>query len=159
MVATPSTMLALGTEMPDFALTDVVSGDTVARDTFGDSMGIVVMFVCNHCPFVKHVLNELGRLARDYTPRDIAFVAISSNDVQAYPDDAPEKMRALERQLAYRGQLDSSRPGNDVPVTGADLRRALDAVIAGEKIPDEQMPSMGCNIKWKPGSAPEYFGG
>lgn len=191
MVATPSTMLALGTEMPDFALTDVVSGDTVARDTFGDSMGIVVMFVCNHCPFVKHVVEELGRLGRDYIRRGVGIVAINSNDVHTYPQDGPEHMKALadregwefpylldatqqvarefraactpdfyvfdaQRRLVYRGQLDDSRPGSGKSVTGRDLRVALDAVLAGEAVPEAQVASLGCNIKWAPGNAPGY---
>lgn len=187
-------MLPLGTEMPEFSLPNVVDGETVRSRDLSSAIATVVMFVCNHCPFVKHVLPELGRLDRDYTPTGVAVIAISSNDVAAYPDDAPAKMRALaeregwtfpylldetqevakafraactpdfyvfdgDRTLVYRGQLDGSRPGNDVPLTGADLRRALDAVVAGERIPGEQVPSMGCNIKWKPGNAPEYFGG
>jgi hypothetical protein len=194
MVATPSTMLPLGTQMPDFALRDVVSGDRVTSDALSDAAGICVMFICNHCPFVKHVLSELGRVAQDYMPQGVAFAAISSNDIEAYPADAPDQMRALaqgeswsfpylfdetqetakafraactpdfyvfdrEGRLVYRGQLDDSRPGNDSPVTGADLRRALDEVVAGLAVSPDQKPSMGCNIKWKAGNAPTYFGG
>jgi thiol-disulfide isomerase/thioredoxin len=194
MVATPSTMLPLGTQMPDFALQDVVSGETIMSDSLCDVAGVCVMFVCNHCPFVKHILSELGRVVQDYTFRSIAFAAISSNDIDAYPADAPDQMRALaqgegwsfpylfdetqevakafraactpdfyvfdgERRLVYRGQLDDSRPGNDAPVTGADLRRALEAVVTGRAVTPDQKPSMGCNIKWKVGNAPEYFRG
>jgi thiol-disulfide isomerase/thioredoxin len=186
-------MLPLDTQMPDFALPDVVSGETITSASLSDAAGVCVMFVCNHCPFVKHVLSELGRVAQDYAPQNIAFAAISSNDIDAYPSDAPAQMRALaqserwsfpylldetqqvakafraactpdfyvfdgERRLVYRGQLDDSRPGNDAAVTGADLRRALDAVVAGRAVSPDQKPSMGCNIKWKAGNAPEYFG-
>ena len=194
MAATPSTMLPLGTKLPEFSLPNVVDGGAVTSRDLGGSIATTIMFICNHCPFVKHVLPELSRLDGDYTPAGVALIAISSNDVAAYPDDAPAKMRALaeregwtfpyvfddsqevakafwaactpdfyvfdgNRTLVYRGQLDGSRPGNDVPLSGADLRRALDAVVAGERVPHEQLPSMGCNIKWKPGNAPEYFGG
>ena len=184
MVATPSNMLPLGTELPEFALPNVVDGTTVSSDTYRKAVALVVMFICNHCPFVKHVLAELGHVSSDYMRKGIAFVAISSNDVDAYPADGPEPMRALaidqgwrfpylydesqevakafkaactpdlyvfdeEQRLVYRGQLDDSRPGNDVPVTGRDLRAALDAIIAGKDIPKPQKPSLGCNIKWK----------
>jgi thiol-disulfide isomerase/thioredoxin len=186
-------MLPLGTSMPHFTLTDAVSGVEVSDDDFADHPAFLVMFICNHCPFVKHVLSEIGRVARDYIPQGMAFVAISANDVAAYPADAPDEMRKLahregwsfpylfdetqetakayraactpdfyvfdgDRRLVYRGQLDDSRPGNEAPVTGADLRRALDAALSGRDAPLDQKPSMGCNIKWKPGTAPEYFG-
>lgn len=193
MAATPSTMLDLGTPAPDFSLTDATSGRSVARDDLKDAPALLVMFVCNHCPFVIHVREELGRIGREYGARGVAVVAINANDVDAYPDDAPDKMKDFAaangwnfpylldetqdvakayraactpdffvfdgtRALVYRGQLDASRPQSDVPVTGADLRAALDAVLAGEAVSSDQTPSLGCNIKWKPGNAPEYFG-
>jgi thiol-disulfide isomerase/thioredoxin len=193
MVMTPSTMLELGTRIPAFELVDAVSGEMVTPDDFTDRHALLVMFICNHCPFVKHVLDELGRLGADYLPRGVGIVAINSNDADAYPQDAPPNMKRLAesegwtypflfdetqdvaqafraactpdfflfdggRQLAYRGQLDASRPGNDVPVSGRDLRAALDAVLSGHPCPSEQTPSVGCNIKWKPGNEPDYFG-
>jgi peroxiredoxin len=193
MVMTPSTMLELGTHVPEFSLVDAVSNETVTPDDFADRRALLVMFICNHCPFVKHVLDELGRLGVDYLPRGVGVVAINSNDAAGYPQDAPPNMKNLaeaegwafpflfdetqevaqafraactpdfflfdgQRRLVYRGQLDGSRPSNDVPVTGRDLRAALDAVLGGLPCPDEQTPSVGCNIKWRPGSEPEYFG-
>lgn len=193
MVATPSTMLSLGTEVPEFALVNAVDGRTVSPADFADAKALLVMFICNHCPYVRHVQDELGSVAQDYMPKGIAVIAINSNDIDAYPQDAPEHMRLLaqekgwefpfvfdesqevakrfkaactpdfflydrDRRLVYRGQLDDSRPGNDAPVTGRDLRAALDAVLAGESVSSDQKPSIGCNIKWKPGNAPEYFG-
>jgi peroxiredoxin len=194
MVATNSTMLELGTKAPDFALHDAVSGRTVTRDELrAGAKALLVMFVCNHCPFVVHVREELARIDRDYTPRGVRIVAINSNDVENYPQDAPEHMRAMaaalgwsfpflhdetqevakacraactpdfflfdaDRKLVYRGQLDDSRPGNGVPVTGADLRAALDSVLAGRPVAVEQKPSLGCNIKWKPGNEPAWWG-
>jgi len=184
MAATPSTMLPLGTELPDFTLVNVVDGTMVSSDRYRRAVALVVMFICNHCPFVKHVLAELGRVSGDYLRKGIAFVAISSNDVVAYPEDGPEAMKELavaegwrfpylydesqaiakafqaactpdlyvfdeEQKLVYRGQLDDSRPGNGIPVTGKDLRAALDAIVAGRNIPGPQKPSLGCNIKWK----------
>jgi len=192
MVAVPSVMLTLGTRLPDFALTDTVTGRTVSPVDFADRDALLVMFICNHCPFVKHVLTEIGSVAGEYLSRNVGIVAISSNDVAAYPADAPDEMRNLarsqgwtfpyafdetqevarafqaactpdfyvfdgSRRLVYRGQLDDSRPSNDVPVTGHDLRAALDAVLGGEQVPAQQKPSIGCNIKWKAGSEPEYF--
>jgi len=192
MVSVPSTMLELGTLAPDFSLPNT-DGRTVSLDTFGDATALLVMFICNHCPYVKHVQGELARLGRDYGPRGVALVAISANDAAAYPADGPDKMKEekarvgypfpylydatqavakayraactpdfflfdAEQRLAYRGQLDGSRPKNDVPVTGKDLRAALDAVLAGRPVPPDQIPSIGCNIKWKPGNAPGYFG-
>lgn len=191
MVAVPSTMLALGTPAPEFRLPDT-DGHLVSRDDFRDAPALLVMFICNHCPFVKHIRAGLARFARDYQPRGLAIVAINSNDVHAQPDDRPERMKEERqqagylfpylfdetqavarayraactpdfflfdraRQLVYRGQFDDSRPGNDRPVSGADLRTAADAVLAGAAPPAEQRPSIGCNIKWKPGTAPEYF--
>ncbi len=192
MAQTPSTMLALGTTAPDFSLPDVVTGRTVSLSDFADAPALLVMFICNHCPFVKHVRHELAQLARDYQNRGVAIVAINANDAQQYPDDSPEKMKQeaqdagysfpylfdesqevakayqaactpdfflfdRNRSLVYRGQLDDSRPGNNIPVTGKDLRAALDAVLAGNPVPGEQKPSIGCNIKWKPGNEPAYL--
>jgi thiol-disulfide isomerase/thioredoxin len=183
MALTPSNMLPLGTRAPDFQLTDAVSGRQVTLDEFSDSELLVVMFICNHCPFVVHVREEITRVARDYSDRGVAFVAINSNDVDNYPQDGPEPMKSLaqdmgwdfpflfdadqttaraydaactpdfyvfdaDRLLVYRGRLDASRPESDVPLTGEDLRRALEAGLRGERV-DEQQPSMGCNIKWK----------
>jgi peroxiredoxin len=184
-------MLPLGTRAPDFALPNV-DGRTVTLADSAGPKGTLVMFICNHCPFVKHVADQLAALGREYLPRGIGVVAISSNDVSSHPADSPEQMvheaedRGYvfpylydetqevahayhaactpdfflfdgDRKLAYRGQLDSSRPGNDVPVTGADLRTAIDALLSGHPVPTEQRPSLGCNIKWKPGSEPAYF--
>jgi peroxiredoxin len=193
MVRTLSTMLELGTEAPDFQLPDVVTGRNVSLDTFADKRGLLVMFICRHCPYVKHVQEELARLGRDYLDRDVGIVAISSNDAAEHPDDAPASLKEMaqelgfvfpycydesqeaakqysaactpdfflfdrERRLVYRGQLDDSRPNSGKPVTGRDLRAALDAVLADEPVKSEQMPSLGCNIKWKAGNEPEYFG-
>jgi peroxiredoxin len=192
MVETPSTMLPLGTALPDFSLVDAASGSRVSADDLADRSALLVTFICNHCPFVKHVVGELGRLAEDYMPRGVGIVAINSNDVDAYPQDGPEHMRRLveregwefpflldetqevakrfgaactpdfflfdaNRRLAYRGQLDDSRPGSDRPVTGRDLRAALEAVLAGEPGPEDQKPSIGCNIKWRPGNEPTFY--
>ena len=186
MAQTPSTMLPLGTQAPAFALPDTVSGAVITLAQVCSSKTTVVMFICNHCPYVIHVKEELVRLARDYQPRGVAFVAISSNDVEHYPQDAPALMRDFatasglsfpylydesqnvarayqaactpdffvfdsDLALAYRGQLDGSRPGNGKPVTGASMRAALDALLAGMSVGDDQIPSVGCNIKWKRG--------
>lgn len=191
MVRTPSTMLPIGTEAPDFSLVNV-DGTTVSRDDFADAPALLVMFICNHCPYVKHVADELARLGQEYTAKGVAIVAINSNDVENYPADSPEQMVAEaeergyvfpylydenqevaqayhaactpdfflfdgKRRLVYRGQLDSSRPDSGIPVTGTDLRAALDAVLAGRAPAEKQTPSLGCNIKWKPGNEPEYF--
>jgi peroxiredoxin len=188
MVRTPSTMLELGTPAPDFELPDT-GGDIVALEDYAAAPALLVMFICNHCPFVKHVRAELARIGREYTARGVGIVAISSNDATAYPADSPDAMRQEkedagyvfpylydetqevarafraactpdfylfdgERRLVYRGQLDDSRPGNGIPVTGRDLRAALDAVLAGRPVDPEQKPSLGCNIKWKPGTGP-----
>lgn len=192
MARTPSTMLPLGTEAPSFSLPDT-EGNIVSIEHYGDAPALVVAFLCNHCPFVKHIRDGLAEFGREYQQKGVAMVAISSNDVEKYPDDSPEKMaeeareagytfpylydetqdvakayRAActpdfylfdeQRRLMYRGQFDSSRPGNDMPVTGEDLRAATNALLKGEPLPDEQRPSLGCNIKWKPGNAPAYFG-
>ncbi len=191
MAMTPSTMLPLGTVAPDFSLPDI-DGRTVALADLPPAPALLVMFICNHCPFVKHVRDELARLGRDYGAQGVQVVAISANDAVAYPADAPEAMarekaeagysfpylfdesQAVakayhaactpdlylfdgDRKLVYRGQLDDSRPGNGKPVTGADLRAALDAVLAGRPVADKQTPSIGCNIKWRPGHEPDYF--
>jgi peroxiredoxin len=191
MVMTASTMLSLGTEAPEFTLPDT-EGGLVSLSNFDKARALVVVFMCNHCPFVKHVINDFVKLAKDYQPKGVAFVGINSNDVHEFPEDRPEKMvefareRALtfpylydetqdvakryraactpdffvfdeNRRLAYRGQMDDSRPGNKAPITGADLRAALNAVLQGGPVPQEQKPSMGCNIKWKPGNEPDYF--
>jgi peroxiredoxin len=191
MAVTPSTMLELGTLAPAFRLPDT-EGRAVALSDLADAKALLVMFICNHCPYVKHVQPELTRLAREYQGRGVAVVGISSNDVAAYPDDAPERMREEKaragysfpylfdetqdvarayraactpdlylfdgaRRLVYRGQLDDSRPGNGVPLTGKDLRAALDAVLAGTPVDARQKASVGCNIKWKPGREPDYF--
>jgi peroxiredoxin len=191
MAETPSTMLALGTKAPDFSLTDVVNGRSVSLASFTGKKALLVMFVCRHCPYVRHVQAELARLGQDYAGRDAGIVAISSNDAEKYADDAPASLRQMaieagfsfplchdesqavakayraactpdffvfdtERKLAYRGQLDASRPGNGLPVNGRDLRHALDAVLAGRPVDAAQRPSLGCNIKWKPGNEPDY---
>lgn len=184
MAAVPSNMLPLGTIAPDFELLDVVSGKRLSLSTVQSNKATVIMFICNHCPYVKHVNKGLVELANHYQPRGVTFVAISSNDVEAYPADAPEKMKEVAAEhgysfpylydedqsvakvyqaactpdfyvfdgamkLVYRGQMDGSRPRNDVPVTGEDLRVTLDAVLSGEPVSEEQRPSLGCNIKWK----------
>lgn len=184
MARTESTMLELSTEAPDFALTDVTTGKTVRRDDFSDKTALLVMFICAHCPYVKHIEKTLGQLGSDYAGKPIAILAISSNDVANHPGDSPENLKAQAKangftfpylydesqsvaraykaactpdfflfdasfKLVYRGQYDSSRPGNDVPVTGEDLRAAIDTVLAGKPVPAEQRPSIGCNIKWK----------
>ena len=193
MVMTPSTMLPLGTEAPDFRLPDT-EGKTVSREEFKDARALLVIFMCNHCPFVKHIREGLARFGRDYRERGVAVVGINANDVANYPDDSPEKMAEEVRQagytfpylydetqkvakayraactpdfflfdgahrLAYRGQFDASRPGNGLPVTGADLRLATDALLDGKPISEDQTPSIGCNIKWKSGGSPDYFRG
>ncbi|MCE9594274.1 MAG: thioredoxin family protein [Planctomycetes bacterium] len=193
MALTPSTMLALGTRAPDFALQDSVTGNTVKLADFAKKKALVVMFICNHCPYVKHVRDGLAAFGRDYEKSDAALVAISANDPETHPDDSPEKMAAEAKaagyrfpylfdatqavaksytaactpdfflfdafkKLVYRGQFDASRPGNGVAVTGEDLRAALDAVLAGKPISQKQKASLGCNIKWRAGNEPAYFG-
>jgi len=192
MVDTLSTMQPLGTKAPNFRLPDP-QGKIVAIDDFKDSSALLVVFMCNHCPFVLHVLPHFVRLAQEYQGRGVGIVGISSNDVQSYPQDGPEEMAKLikskgltfpylyddtqevakaygaactpdfylfdgNRRLVYRGQMDDSRPGNNRPVTGADLRAALDAVLKGRPVSEEQTASVGCNIKWKAGNEPGYFG-
>jgi len=190
MVMTISTMLPLGTTAPDFSLPDT-EGKIVSADDFKDAPAFLVIFMCNHCPFVKHVLKMMVELFKEYQQKGVAVVGINSNDVDNFPEDRPEMMAKIaketgftfpylydetqevakayraactpdffvfdkQRRLVYRGQMDDSRPGNNVPVTGADLRVALDAVLEGRKVGDEQKPSMGCNIKWKKANVPEY---
>ena len=192
MVKTTSTMLSLGTPAARFSLPDT-EGNTVSLGDFADAPALLVIFMCNHCPYVKHVADGLAGLAKEYQERGVAVVGINSNDAASFPDDAPEKMaqevklrgytfpylydesqevakayRAActpdfyvfdgRRKLVYRGQMDSSRPQSGVEVTGNDLRAALDAVLAGQPVPEDQKPSLGCNIKWKPGGEPDYFG-
>jgi peroxiredoxin len=161
MAATESTMLALGTSAPDFRLPDF-DGKQVALADFRDAKGLLVAFICNHCPFVKHVRPELARFARDYQGKGIAVVAINSNDIQAYPQDGPRGMAEearsagytfpylfdADRKLVYRGQFDDSRPGRGTP-TGADVRAACNALLSGDAISADQKPSIGCSIKWK----------
>jgi len=184
MARTPSNMLALGTKAPEFSLMDTVTNRTMNLHQLKGDRGTVIMFICNHCPFVLHVNDELVKLAKDYKDKGIGFVAISSNDVENYPQDGPELMKEnakkqgypfpylydetqevakaydaactpdlylfnSELELVYRGQLDDSRPGNGIPVTGSDLRAAIDALLSGNKITEHQKPSIGCNIKWK----------
>ena len=193
MVRTESTMLPLGTSAPSLSLEDVVSGQVVTLDNFKDKKGLLVMFICQHCPFVKHVEDELGKIGQDYVSQDLGILAISANSIETHPQDDPDNMREQVKRanfnfpyaydatqevaksytaactpdfflfdsglkLAYRGQLDDSRPGNDKPVTGKDLRAAIDQLISGQSIPETQKPSIGCNIKWAPGNAPAYFG-
>jgi len=184
VAATESNMMPLGTKAPYFNLPDKISGEMKSLMELKSDQATVIMFICNHCPFVKHVQKELVKLANDYIPKGISFVAINSNDVEAYPDDSPERMREVAKQLGYpfpylydesqdigraygaactpdfyifdkdlkcvyRGQMDDSRPSNDIPVTGKDIRAALDAVLAGKPVNEEQKPGIGCNIKWK----------
>lgn len=191
MARTPSTMLDLNTPAPDFSLREPATEGTVSLSDF-QGKPLMVAFICNHCPFVKLIADELKVFADEYAPKGLAVVAINSNDAENYPDDGPEKMveegRARgynfpylydedqsvakayqaactpdfflfdsEHKLAYRGQFDSARPGNEVEVTGSDMRAAADKVLAGERPSAEQKPSLGCNIKWKPGNEPDYY--
>ena len=188
MAKTPSTMQPLGMEAPTFRLPDP-AGRVHALGDFEGAPGLLVMFICNHCPYVVHVRSELARVGRDAKAMGVGVVGINANDVTSHPDDSPQKMAEeiriagyefpylydetqevakaygaactpdfflfdRDRRLVYRGQLDGSRPGNGVPVTGADLRAAIDALVAGQQIPEDQKPSMGCNIKWRPGNEP-----
>ncbi|MBC7351333.1 MAG: thioredoxin family protein [Thermogutta sp.] len=192
MVRTASTMmLPLGAKAPDFALPDT-EGRIVRLSDFDGAPALLVIFMCNHCPYVKHIADHLAQFAKEFQAKGVAIVGINSNDAASYPDDSPEKMREevklrgytfpylydetqevakayraactpdfflfdKERRLVYRGQYDDSRPGNGIPVTGKDLRAAIEAVLAGQPVPPDQKPSLGCNIKWKPGNEPEYF--
>ncbi len=193
MAETPSTMLELGTTLPQFTLRDAVSGTTISTRDVKGPRATLVMFICNHCPFVIHVRGQFAKLATDYVAKGVGIVAINANDVDKYPQDGPEHMSELVKEqgwafpflldetqetakafraactpdfflfdadgrLVYRGQLDDSRPSNDNPVTGNDLRAALEAVLSGMAVSPDQHPSVGCNIKWRPGNEPPYFG-
>jgi len=192
MVQTASTMLPLGISAPPFSLPDT-QGNIVNLEDFKDAPALLVVFMCNHCPFVKHVLDGMIELIKQYQEKGVAAVGINSNDVENFPDDDPQRMAQIaeqkdftfpylydrtqqvaktyrasctpdfflfdsEQKLVYRGQMDGSRPGNDVPVSGNDLRAALDAVLEARDVGDEQKPSIGCNIKWRKGNEPDYFG-
>ena len=191
MAKTSSTMLELGTQAPDFNLPDVVTGKAVGLATFNRKKALLVMFICRHCPYVKHVEKELAQLGKDYADKDVAIVAISSNDADNYPDDSPASLKQMarelgfsfpfcydetqetakaysaactpdffvfnrSRELVYRGQLDDSRPGSKIALTGKDLRAAVDAVLEDRPVDENQKASIGCNIKWKRGNAPSY---
>lgn len=184
MAATPSNMMPLGTIAPDFNLLDVVTGKKVTLHSLKAEIATLIMFICNHCPYVKHVQDELIKLAHDYQAKGIAFIAINSNDVVNYPEDSPANMKQVAQEKSYpfpylydetqevaqayqaactpdfylfdnqlkcvyRGQLDDARPKNNIPVTGKDIRAALDAILAGQPVNPDQTPSIGCNIKWK----------
>ena len=192
MAATPSTMAPLGTRAPDFSLPDH-TGAPVSLSDFENARGLLVAFICYHCPFVAHIREELGRVGKELQDNGLAVVAIMSNDLAQYPQDGPEGMAAEIREggytfpylldeaqevakaytaactpdfflfdgelkLVYRGQFDDSRPGNGKPVTGGDLRAAMDALLEEKPVPEAQRASIGCNIKWKPGNEPDYFG-
>ncbi|PIE83103.1 MAG: thioredoxin family protein [Candidatus Contendobacter odensis] len=192
MAQTASTMLPLGTLAPPFDLPEPATGQRVSLEHLSYAPALLIMVICNHCPFVKHIRQGLINLAHDYQPRGLAIVAISANDADNYPDDSPEKIAEevknfgypfpylydesqavakayqaactpdfflfdAQRKLVYRGQFDDSRPGNNIPVTGADLRAAADAVLAGQPVAAKQKPSIGCNIKWKASNAPDYY--
>jgi peroxiredoxin len=193
MAKTPSTMLELGTKAPEFNLRDTVTGRMLSLADFRGKKGLLVMFICNHCPFVIHVREKLAEIGRVYPERGLAVVGISANDVSTHPQDGPEAMKKEaaaagyefpylydetqsvakayaaactpdfflfdgDLKLVYRGQLDDSRPGSNVPVTGKDLLAAMDALLAGHAVTEKQKPSLGCNIKWKKGNEPEYYG-
>ena len=193
MAATQSTMLALGTQAPDFSLTDVRTGSKISLNDFKGQKGLLVMFICAHCPYVKHIQEEIARVGQEYVPKGIAMVAIGSNDAENYPDDGPAGLKAQaeayrfnfpygydetqavakayraactpefylfdqDQKLFYRGQFDESRPKNTLSVTGHDIRMALEALLAGQPAAQDQKPSIGCNIKWKKGNEPDYFG-
>jgi thiol-disulfide isomerase/thioredoxin len=192
MAATESTMLGLGTPAPAFELPDTTSGRTVSLDTFAGSKALLVMFLAPHCPYVKHLQQGIARMAKDYAGAGLGVVAIGSNDIEQYPEDAPEGLRQMAKDLGfefpfcydedqeaakaykaactpdfflfdgrlslvYRGEFDDSRRSNTIPVTGKHVRAAIDAVLAGKAVDPNQRPSIGCNIKWKPGNEPEYF--
>lgn len=192
MSETLSSMLPLGTKAPDFELEDVSSGSKISLSTFEYKKAILVMFICVHCPYVQHVKYELAKIGKDYENKNLGIVAISTNDIESYPEDSPENMKKMaeeleftfpflfdetqeiakaytaactpdlflfdkNKELVYRGQLDSSRPGNNRPVTGEDIRAAIDATLDNKEVEKDQKPSSGCNIKWKPGNEPSYF--
>jgi len=193
MVMTPSQMLELGTPLPEFTLADPDGNEHTPANASKDAKGTLVVFMCNHCPFVKHIRAELAKLGRDCREQGIAMYGVNSNDYDAYPDDSPARMKDdaetfgyvfpylvdgdqsvaklfqaactpdfflydAAGKLAYRGQLDAARPSNDIAITGKDLRAAIEAVVAGQAVAGEQVPSIGCNIKWRPGNAPAWFG-
>lgn len=193
MVAVPSTMLPLGTPVPEFRLPDP-EGNLHGPADVADAEALLVTFVCNHCPYVQHIAPRLGELTQTWAEQGLAVIGVSSNDIEAHPDDAPEHMTTFaqksgwsfpyvfdetqevaqafraactpdfflfdrDRRLVYRGQFDGARPKNDAPVTGEDLDRAVRSVLAGEPVPEDQTPSIGCNVKWKPGNEPVYFPG
>jgi len=184
MAETPSNMIPLGTKAPDFRLKDAISGETLSLQELKSDIATVIMFICNHCPFVKYIQDELVRLTDEYIAKGVSFIAINSNDVENYPEDSPEKMKEVaewkgysfpylfdetqdvarayeaactpdfyifdgDLKLVYRGQFDDSRPNNQEPITGKDLREALDNILAGIPVSFDQRPSIGCNIKWK----------
>lgn len=186
-----STMLPLGTKAPDFSLLDVASKETISLETFAGKKALLVMFICRHCPYVKHIENEIAKIGLEYKDKDLGIVAISSNDPEVHPEDAPDSLEEQaqelnftfaycfdetqetakryaaactpdfflfdrQRNLVYRGQLDDSRPGNNIPVSGKDLRAAVEAVLANKPAIQDQKPSIGCSIKWKPGNEPDY---
>ena len=192
MVAKTSTMLPLGTPCPDFALPEPLTGKTISLKDFSDKPFLLVAFICNHCPYVKHIIQPFVALMRHYQQKGLGVVAINSNDVTSYPEDRPEHMAELaktlgftfpylfdetqavakafkaictpefylfdrQRKLYYRGRFDDSTPKNNVPVTGQDLKAALDALLQDSPPPEQQWPSIGCNIKWRPGNEPDYF--
>lgn len=184
MVLTSSKMIDLGTQAPDFSLPDTISGKKMSLNDLKSNIATVIMFICNHCPYVKHIRKELIKMAGEYLPKGIQFVAISSNDAKEYPADGPEEMKDVAKQYnypfpylydesqkvakdydatctpdlfvfdnnlkcVYRGRFDESTPGNNIPVTGNDLRAALNNILEGKPVASDQKPSMGCNIKWK----------
>ncbi|BAZ37171.1 hypothetical protein NIES4101_30920 [Calothrix sp. NIES-4101] len=192
MPLTPSTMLTLGILAADFQLPDVVSGQTISLNDFAAKKGLLVIFLSRHCPYVQHIKHELAQIGRDYKDKNLGIIAISSNDANTHPDDAPESLKAFaqeldlsfplaydesqetaksffaactpdfflfdaDKKLVYRGQLDDSRPKSEIPVTGKDLRSAIDAVLSDRDVASVQKPSIGCNIKWKPGNEPVYY--
>ena len=191
-MAVTSTMLSLGTEAPDFSLPDAVTGNTVSLGDFSNKDALLVMFICNHCPYVRHIRHGLAEFGTDYANSGLGIVAINANDIETHPGDSPEEMAKEaadvgytfpylfdetqgvaaaytamctpdlflfdgDRRLVYRGRFDDARPNTIGKVTGADLRGAVDAALAGEPVSEEQWPSMGCSIKWKSGNVPEYF--
>ena len=193
MALTPSTMLPLGTPAPDFSLPDATSDNSVSLSDFEGARALLVMFICNHCPYVIHIREDFGPLADAYRERGLRVVAINANDLENYPQDGPVNMKALaaelnwsfpflmdedqgvakayqaactpdfflfdaDQKLVYRGQWDDSSPGNNAPVNGSDIRAAVEAVLNGSAIAEQQTPAMGCNIKWRSGNAPPYFG-
>ena len=192
MALTQSTMMPLGTEAPDFNLSDVIFGRNISLETFKDKKALLVMFICRHCPYVQHVKLEIAKIGKDYKDKSIGIIAISANDPISYPEDAPESLKQMvreldfsfplcfdetqqaakaftaactpdfflfdkDRKLVYRGQLDNSRPGNNLPTNGHDLRAAINSVLRDETVDPNQKPSSGCSIKWKIGNEPSYF--